>query len=116
MNAFEVLKAAAAGKKRQERADGEAQVNKHKRYESEKRSRTFVEKWREGRPWLIFENERMYCTWCKDNGVVESNFVKGTTNFASNYSCFYLASENYFGLVDWSSPLALLASELKKFS
>ena len=35
-----------------------------------KRTRSFQSHWRVGREWLKFENGRMYCTVCEENGDI----------------------------------------------
>ena len=44
------------------------------------RNRGFQGHWKNGRTWLTFENEKMFCTYCRDANKT-NKFVVGSTNF-----------------------------------
>jgi hypothetical protein len=55
--------------------------NKSKKLYELTRERDFQPAWQKTRNWLVHENGKMFCTWCKEiNPTSDSSFVKGCDN------------------------------------
>ena len=83
----------------------EDKKQKDKQYEAKRRKRSFLDEWKQDRPWLRFDSDSqaMFCEYCINTGVEpeKSNFVKGCTNIRfetirHQLSQFHLTSTNKF--------------------
>ncbi|XP_069106893.1 zinc finger protein 862-like [Argopecten irradians] len=70
---------AKPGKKLRIETESQPTVSSNKKYE-EKRVRKFLEECHIGRPWLKYENGKMFCECCRENETTGA-FCVGTTNF-----------------------------------
>ena len=43
----------------------------NRNYDNNKRSRTFQNSWTKGRPWLVFQEDNMFCSICKEATAVD---------------------------------------------
>ncbi|XP_062616970.1 zinc finger protein 862-like isoform X1 [Saccostrea cucullata] len=49
-------------------------------YEENRKERSFKVSWTAGRQWLQYKDGKMFCTFCKEAGVI-SDFCRGSTSF-----------------------------------
>ena len=89
------------GKRKAGAVTGGDKREKSRKYEREGRERVFLEKWKEGRPWLQFEDGAMTCKDCKLyyeklNRPVQghNSFIKGCTNLKISAISDHESSKN----------------------
>ena len=68
-------------------SDGECNTtNRNQKYEANRVERTLSEKWKTGRPWLVFKDGKMFCDVCTQYGPGGSSSMRGQNTFVSGCS------------------------------
>jgi len=95
--------------KKQKIKDDTKSVDCKKKYE-ETQERSFQFSWMQGRPWLKYTDGFMFCTACKEDGVMEKDsvFVKGSAVMRQDGIKYHEVSDRHkrailFGLVQYGS-------------